>query len=138
MGKSKLSMTNWPCHVWSHTHKKKLWWSNNKVALGVCYWLLCTDLGDRILCTSTPNHNIHGENGVYQRWTMCVSGKKKCIRNAFSSNLETKISKNFPRCPTDSTKSKENQSLGKNDCIKKCFDKSLDWDRSIKWALNLR
>ena len=55
---------------------KKTWWPTNKVALGVCYWLLCTDLGDRILCTSTPNHNIHGENGVYQWWTVCALKSK--------------------------------------------------------------
>ena len=24
---------------------------------------------DGILCTLSPNHNVHRENGVYQQWT---------------------------------------------------------------------
>ena len=35
----------------------------------VCYRLLCINLGDGTLCTLSPNHNFHGENGIYQRWT---------------------------------------------------------------------
>ena len=37
--------------------------------LGLCYRLLCTNLGDGILCALSPDHNIHGENSVYHWWT---------------------------------------------------------------------
>ena len=126
MGKSKVNITNWPCHAWSQIKNKK-WWPTNKVALGVCYRLLCTHLGDRISCTSTPNHNIHGENGVYQRWTICVKNwsqkvYQKCL---FQRSGDQNFKKNPPWCPNDSTKSKETQSLGKNSCREKCLDKSL-------------
>ena len=36
-------------------------WPTNKAVLGG----VCTNLGDGILCTLSPNHKIHGENGVY-------------------------------------------------------------------------
>ena len=69
---------DWPCNVWL---QKKLVWPTNKAALGVCYQLLCTNLGDGILCALSPNHNIHRENGVYQGWTICALKSKfqKCI-----------------------------------------------------------
>ena len=78
-------------------------------------------------CTSTPNHNIHGENGVYQRWTICVKNwsqkvYQKCL---FQRSGDQNFKKNSPWCPNDSTKSKETQSLGKNSCREKCLDKSL-------------
>ena len=124
MGKSKVNITNWPCHAWSQIKNKK-WWPTNKLALGVCYRLLCTHLGDRISCTSTPNHNIHGENGVYQRWTICAVKSKSVSEMPFPAIWRPKFQKNSPWCPTDSTKSKETQSLGKNSCREKCLDKSL-------------
>ena len=61
-------MADWHCHV---LLQKKIVRPTKKSALGVCYRLLYTDLGDGISCTLSPNHNIHGRNGVYQRWTVC-------------------------------------------------------------------
>ena len=60
-------------------------------SLGVCYRLLCTNLGDGVLFTLSPNHNIHGINGVYQRWTTCFEVKKCGVGNAFSRDLEIQI-----------------------------------------------
>ena len=37
--------------------------------LEVCYWLLCTNLGDGIYYSLSPSCNIHRINGVYQWWT---------------------------------------------------------------------
>ena len=72
-------MTDWPYHV---CLQKKLVWPANKAALGVCYQLLFTNSGDGILCTLSPNHNIQGGNGVYQRWTRYAL-KSKCWKFIF-------------------------------------------------------
>ena len=73
-------MTDWPSHV---CLQKKLVIPTNKAALGVCYQLLCISLGDGILCTLSPNHNIHGENGVYQQWTMYALKSKSGLEIHF-------------------------------------------------------
>ena len=46
-------------------------------ALKVCYQLLCTNLGDGISCTLSPNHNIQGEmvfisEGQHMLWSQSV------------------------------------------------------------------
>ena len=74
-------MNDWPCHVWL---QKKLVWPTNNAALGVCYQLLCTNLGDEILCTLSSDNNIHGENSVYQWWTMYASKSKNVLEMHFS------------------------------------------------------
>ena len=38
-------------------YNKKISMTTNKADLGVCYQLLCTNLGDGILCTLLSNHN---------------------------------------------------------------------------------
>ena len=132
-------MTNWPCHVWLQNIYIYIYiyilWPTNKVALGVCYQLLCIDFGDRILCTSTPNHSIHGENCVYQRWTMCALKSKSVLEMPFPAIWRPKFQKGFPQCPTDSTNGKEIQSLGKIGCREKCLDKSLPWEDIFKLGL---
>ena len=111
----KLNMINWSCHVWL---QKKLVWSTNRAALGVCYQLLCTNLGDGILCTWSPSHNIHGENGDYQRWTMYALKSKSVSEMHFPVIWRSKF--------TDlANRKKTTQSLGKNGCRQKCLDKSL-------------
>ena len=71
-------MAHWPRHVWL---QKKLVWPINKADLGVGYELLCTNLGDGILCTLLPNHNIHGCLSAMDN--VCFKAKK-CVGNAFS------------------------------------------------------
>ena len=54
----------------------------NKAVLPVSLQLLCTNLGDEILCvcfTVSPNHNIDGKNGVYQRWTTYALKSKSVL-----------------------------------------------------------
>ena len=81
-------MTDWPCHVWL---QKKLVLLTNKAALGVCYRLLCTNLGDGILCTLWPNHNIHEVNGVYQRWTTYALKSKSVVEINFPGIWRSKF-----------------------------------------------
>ena len=104
----KLNVTDWPCHVWL---QKKLG------TLGVCYWLLYTNLGDGILCTLSPNYNIHGENSVYHWWSMCTLKSKSVSEMYLLVVWRSKF--------TDLANSKKAQSLGKNGCRKKYLDKSL-------------
>ena len=44
---------------------KKISMTHQQGTHRVCHRLLCTNLGDGILCTLLPDHKIHGENGVY-------------------------------------------------------------------------
>ena len=97
----------------SYLVTKKLVWPTNKAALGVCYWLLCTNLGNRILFTLSLNHNFHQEKGVYQQWPMCPLKSKSVSEMHFPAIWRIKFEKFFPWCPTDSANSKETQSLGK-------------------------
>ena len=71
---------------------------------GLCFQLLCTNLGDVILCTLLPNCNIHG---CLQQWTKYALKPKSVSKKHFCGN------------------SKKTQSLGKNGCRQKCLDKSL-------------
>ena len=83
----KLNITNWPCFV----TKKKLVWPTNKADLGVCYQLLCTNLGDEILCILSANHNIHRENGVYQQWTRYALKSKRVSEMHFPAIRRSKF-----------------------------------------------
>ena len=98
--------------------KKKIVWPTNKAVLGVCDQLLCANLGDRILCTLSPNHNIHGKNCVYQRWTTTHALKSKIVSEIHFSAI-------WRSTFTDLANSKKTQSLGKNGCREKCLDKHL-------------
>ena len=49
----------------------------------MCDQLLCTNMDDVILCTLSPNHNIHEEKGVYQRRTMYALSQKVCWKCIF-------------------------------------------------------
>ena len=88
--KSELSMTEWPGHVWL---QKKWYEPQTRQPWGVCYRLLCTDMGDRILCILSLNHNIHVE-----KWRLPAMDKmsfevEKCVGNAFSRDLEIQMLK---------------------------------------------
>ena len=101
--KVKVLNWTWPTDPVMYGYKKKkLVWPTNKADLGVCYQLLCTNLGDGILCTLLSNHNIHGCLSAMDN--VCFSAKK-CVGYAFNS--------------------KKTQSLRKNGCRQKCLDKSL-------------
>ena len=71
---------------------------------GLCFQLLCTNLGDEILCTLLPNRNIHG---CLQQWRKYALKPKSVSKIHFCAN------------------SKETQSLEKNGCRQKCLDKNL-------------
>ena len=74
MGKSKLSMTDWPCHIW-----------------------FGTDLGDRILCTLSPDHKIHGGRGGMEFISneQCVVwSQKMCWKCIFQQSEDP----NFKKC----------------------------------------
>ena len=79
---------------------KKNWYEpQTRQSWGVCYRLLCTDLGDGILWILSLNQNIHGE-----KWFLSVKDKmsfevKKCVGNAFSWDLETQMLKFPPSLP---------------------------------------
>ena len=69
------------------------------------------------MCTLSPNHNVHGENGVYQRWTTYALKSKSVSEMYFPVILMSKFN--------DLVNSKKTQSLWKNGCRQKCLDKSL-------------
>ena len=54
---------------------------------GVCYRLLCTNLGDKILCTLSSNHNIHWENGVDYWWSTYALKSKSVSEMHFRAML---------------------------------------------------
>ena len=66
-------MTNWPCHVWL---QKKLAWPTNKAPLG-CVTIFYAPIwvGDEILCTLSPDHNNHWENGQHMLYSQKVCQK---------------------------------------------------------------
>ena len=111
----------------------KMVWTTNKAALGICYRLLCTNLGDGILFVLSLNHNIHGEKWCWSAMDKMSFEVKKCVGNAFSRDLETQMLKIFSFTAnqegtsgdTDLANSKETQSLRKNGCRQKCLDKNL-------------
>ena len=72
-------------------------------------------MGDGILCTLPPNHNIHRKNGVYQQWTTYA------LKSVSEMYFPTIWRSEF----TDLINSEKTQSLGKNSCKQKCLDKSL-------------
>ena len=67
--------------------------------MGVCYQLLCTDLGDGISCILSLNHNIHGEKWCLSAMEKMSFEVKKCVGNAFSRDLETQMLKFPPSLP---------------------------------------
>ena len=109
----KLNMTKWPCHVWL----QKSYYDPPTSQSRGCYQLLYTNLGDGVLCTLSPNHNIHGENGVYQQWTTYALKSKSVSEKYFLTIWRSKF--------TDLVNSKKTQSRGKIGCRQKCLDKSL-------------
>ena len=84
----------------------------------MCDQLLCTNMDDVILCTLSPNHNIHEEKGVYQRRTMYALKSKSVLEMHFPATRRSKFA--------DSSNSKKTKSLGKNGYRQKCLDKSLN------------
>ena len=112
--------------------KKELVWPTNKAAWGVCYWLVCINLDDRILFTLSPNHNIHKGNGVYQRWSKCGLRSRNVSEMHFPAIWRPKFQKFSPWCPTDSASIIEfsfweKMAVEKSGCIKACIDSSLWW-----------
>ena len=80
--KSKLSMTDWPWHVWLQKNSM----THLQGSLGVCYRVLCTNLYDGISCTLSSNHNIRRENEVYQRYSICPWSQKVCRKCIFKGS----------------------------------------------------
>ena len=78
-------MVDCPCHV---SLQKKISMTHQQGTLKLYYLLLCTNVGDGILCALSTDHNIHGENGVSLMDNVCFE-VKKCVGNAFPSDLET-------------------------------------------------
>ena len=79
--------------------RKKWYGPQTRQPWGVCYGLLCADLGDGISGIISLNHNIHGE-----KWCVSVMDKmsfevKKCVGNAFSRDLEIQMLKFPPSLP---------------------------------------
>ena len=88
MGKSKLSMTDWPCHVWL---LKK-----NSLALYALIWMT----GFCLLYHQTIIF-MRG-NGVCQRWSMCCLRSRNMSEIHFPAIWRPKFQKFSPWCPTDS------------------------------------
>ena len=107
-------MTDLPCHYWL---QKKLVWPTNKAALLVLQTFM-HQVVDAILCTLSPHHNVHRENGVYQQWTTYALKSKSVPEMHFTAIWKSKF--------TDLANSKKTQSLGKNGCRQKCLNKSLE------------
>ena len=78
---------------------KQMVWTTKKAALGVYYWLLCTDLGDGILFILSLNQNMHGEKWYLSAMDKMSFEVKKCVGNAFSRDLETQLLKFPPSLP---------------------------------------
>ena len=73
-------------------YQKKLVWPTNKASFGVCYRLLCNNLEDGIVCTLSPNQEVHSQG----KWYLSAMDNvffevKKCMENAFSRDLEIQI-----------------------------------------------
>ena len=84
---SKLSMTDWPCHVWL----QKIVWHTNKAVLGgggggvvTCFYAPFWVMELSVLYHQTIIFTK--ENGVYQQWKICPLKSKK-VGNAFSRDL---------------------------------------------------
>ena len=97
---------------------KKISMTQEQGSIGVCYRLLCSNLSDWILCTLSPNHNIHRINGVYQRWTTCALKSKSLVSEMHFPGIWRSTFTDFA--------SKKTQSSGKNRCRQKSLDKSLN------------
>ena len=78
----KVKVLNW---TWTtdpvmYGYKKNLVGPTNKADLGVCYQILCTNLGNGILYTLLQNHNIHWCLSAMDN--ICFKAKK-CVGNTF-------------------------------------------------------
>ena len=111
-------MTNWPSKVWLQI--KIVWPSPTRQPWRGVLPTLCTSLGDGILCTLLPNHNIHRENGVSQWCTTYALKPKSVSEMHFSRIWRSKF--------TDLANSKKTKS-----CRQKCLDKSLTMARRFLW-----
>ena len=47
--------------------------------------------GDGILCTLSPNHNVHRENGFYQQWTTNALKSKSVLEMHFPAICRSKF-----------------------------------------------
>ena len=112
---------------------KKWYEPQRRQPWGVCYQLLCTDLGDEMSCILLLNHSIHGEEWCLSAMNKMSVEVKKCVGNAFFRDLEIQILKSPPFTAhlggtsgdTDLANSKETRCLRKNGCKQKCLDNSL-------------
>ena len=59
--------------------------------MGVYYRLLCTDLGDGILCILSLNQNMHGEKWYLSAMDKMSFEVKKYVGNVFSRDLDTQL-----------------------------------------------
>ena len=67
-------MTDWPYQVWL---QKKVSMTHQQSSLGGVLQTFIHQFVDGILCTLSPDHNVHMEKGVYQQWTTYVGIKLK-------------------------------------------------------------
>ena len=82
-------MTDRPCLV---RLKEKISMTHQQSTLRVCcYRLLCTNVGDGILCALSPDHKTHGENGVYHWWTTYALKSKSVLEMHLPSDLKIQI-----------------------------------------------
>ena len=96
---------------------KKITITHQQSSLGGVLQTFMHQFVDGILCTLSPHHNIHRENGVYQQWAMYALKSKNVPEMHFPVIWRSKF--------TDLANSKKTQSLEKNGCRQKCLDKSL-------------
>ena len=79
-------MTDRPCLVWL---KKKISMTHQQSTLRVCcYRLLCTSVGDGILCALSPDHKTHGEKWCLSLMDDVCFEVKKCVGNASPKRSE--------------------------------------------------
>ena len=85
---SKLSMTDWPCHVWL----QKIVWHTNKAVLGggggvvTCFYAPFWVMELSVLYHQTIIFTK--ENGVYQQWKICPLKSKKGRKCIFQGSGE--------------------------------------------------
>ena len=101
-------MVDCPCHVWL---QKKISMTHQQGTLKLYYLLLCTNVGDGILCALSTDHNIHGENGVYHWWTTYALKSKSVSEMHFPAIWRHKF--------TDLANSKKNLNLREKTAVDK-------------------
>ena len=103
--------------------------------MGVCYQLLCTDLGESILCTLSPNHNIDGGKWSLLAMENVWSEVKKCVGNAVFSNLKTQISN---QCPTSAYSRKRGHACVFSKKVQERTKKGKIFENLGKYVQNLK